>query len=143
MNDLDLTPRPRRSTLQGDAVRDVVLTSDRPLTAEEIHQQAALRHPGLGIATVYRVIQRLMGEGGVQQVTFPGEGQQYYEPRRRAGHHHFRCRHCDRAFCLGEVPVMWERIVPAGFLLEEHQVTLAGLCRDCRSQTTPAVTDRR
>lgn len=121
----------RRNTVQGETIREVISHSERPLTVEEIHGQAARKHQGLGIATVYRAVQRLAEEGVVQPVTFPGEGHQYFEPRGKQEHHHFLCRRCDRAFCVSGVPVMWDRIVPGGFQLQEHQVTLSGLCKDC------------
>ena len=119
--------------MQGETIRAVVTESERPLTIDEIHAQACQRHAGLGLATVYRAVQRLTEEGAVQSLSFPGEDHVYYEPHRRKEHDHFLCLQCDRAFCISGIPVMWERMVPRGFQYQDHQVTLTGLCKDCKT----------
>jgi Fur family ferric uptake transcriptional regulator len=129
----DQNIKKRRQTTQGDSIREVILKSERPLTVDEIHHLSAQKHPGLGIATVYRAVLRLIEEKVIQAVSFPGEGLQYYETCGTLEHHHFLCRKCDRAFCIDGIPLMWDRLVPGGFQLQNHQVTLAGLCKDCRA----------
>jgi len=86
--------------------------------------------PAIGLATVYRNIKQLMEAGEVQAVDLPGEATRY-ELSGRAHHHHFRCMSCNREFnvpgCLGDM----QRIVPEGFVVERHEMTMYGICSDC------------
>ena len=102
----------------------------RPLSAQELWKAARRRVSRLGMATVYRQIKRLIDQGWIVPVVLPGEPDRY-ELAELGHHHHFRCRMCRRVFdikgCLGD----WKRLAPPGFQLENHDVLLTGLCRDC------------
>ena len=63
----------RRNTQQRRQIRDVFERNDRPLAADEVLQLAQRKMAGLGIATVYRTIKALTGEGWLVSVEVPGE----------------------------------------------------------------------
>ncbi|MEL7073813.1 MAG: hypothetical protein AAGK34_07270, partial [Planctomycetota bacterium] len=46
-------------------------------------------------------------------------------------HHHFHCTVCDRMFdvdgCVGKLA----SLLPRGFTLEDHELTLRGRCKSC------------
>jgi Fur family ferric uptake transcriptional regulator len=46
-------------------------------------------------------------------------------------HHHFRCRRCDRVYEIDGCPPDLRALVPRGFRLEGHDLTLFGRCPDC------------
>lgn len=123
-------PVQRRRTRQRDAIRAVLETARRPLSIGEVLQLAQRAVPGLGIATVYRTVGALVEEGFLCQVEIGGEAPRY-EISGRGHHHHFRCRSCQRVFemdgCLPDV----QRLAPSGFLVEDHEILLFGLCQDC------------
>lgn len=98
----------------------------------EIHEEAGKEIPGLGIATVYRAIKALRGDGELVVVELPGE-EPRYEPDGRGHHHHFRCRTCDRIFDLGVCPVGIPSgtTLPGGYTVEGHSLTLYGRCSAC------------
>ncbi len=104
--------------------------SERPLGPQEVLALAAERVPGLGIATVYRSIRALVDDGWLQPVRFPGESPRY----ERAGkhhHHHFHCRACDGFFDVAGCPPDVTRLAPPGFVLEQHEIVLRGVCAAC------------
>jgi Fur family ferric uptake transcriptional regulator len=56
-----------------------------------------------------------------------------YELAGKGHHHHFHCRACNRTLALA-VPgcaLKEDAMVPDGFVVEEHQVFLFGICPSC------------
>ncbi|MCA9783144.1 MAG: transcriptional repressor [Calditrichaeota bacterium] len=120
----------QRKTSQRAAIEESLRTADRPLSLEELLEQARQQAPGLGIATVYRNLKRLVEEGAVIPVLLPDEPSRY-ELAGKGHHHHFRCRLCHRVFDIKACPGELGRLVPEGFRLEAHEILLFGLCRAC------------
>jgi Fur family transcriptional regulator, ferric uptake regulator len=119
-----------RDTRQRRAVRQVFETAERPLGPHEVLALAGEEVPGLGIATVYRAIRALVDQGWLQAVRFPGETPRY----ERAGkhhHHHFHCRRCDGVYDVAGCPPDVTRLAPPGFVLEQHEIVLRGVCSAC------------
>ena len=121
----------KRRTRQRDTIRAVIEAYDRPLSPTELYEAARKHQPQLGIATVYRAIRDLVKSGWLRTVEIPGLPARY-ERAGKPHHHHFLCRVCNAlwevAGCLRGV----EALTPAGFLTEGHEITLFGLCNDCR-----------
>jgi Fur family transcriptional regulator, ferric uptake regulator len=121
-----------RSTTQREAIWGVLDAAVGPLLPEEILTVARRRCRSLGLATVYRALQRLEDEGRAARVT-SGNGRVRFEVA-RGHHHHFECRDCERVYdvpgCLRS-PRSLERTLPAGFRLEAHDVRMQGVCADC------------
>jgi Fur family ferric uptake transcriptional regulator len=123
-------PVQRRRTRQRTAIRAVFEQARRPLSIAEVLEEAQRVVPGLGIATVYRTVGALVEEGSLSAVEIGGEAPRY-EVSGRGHHHHFRCRRCHRVFevegCLPEV----QKLAPEGFVVEDHEILLFGLCPQC------------
>jgi Fur family ferric uptake transcriptional regulator len=122
-----------RLTRQRTTILDALAAAHRPLLPQEVLEAAHATLPRLGIATVYRQLKQLVEEGALQVVRLPGENARY-EPARHAHHHHFQCRVCQRVFDVHACPGDLARLAPEGFTVEDHELTLYGLCRDCRQQ---------
>jgi Fur family ferric uptake transcriptional regulator len=119
-----------RRTVQRQAIRDAFERADRPLSPSEVLGSAQRRVPSLGLATIYRNLKALVGEGWLAEVALPGEPSRY-EIAGKHHHHHFRCRICDRVFEVDSCPPDLTRLTPRGFRLESHDITLHGRCADC------------
>lgn len=120
----------QRRTPQRDAIRDVFRGTDRPLGPEEVLERAREEVSTLGLATVYRNLNRLVSEGWLCEVALPGESTRY-EAASLPHHHHFLCRMCRRAFDVPDCPGPVEALAPEGFVAESHEVILYGLCPEC------------
>lgn len=121
-----------RKTRQHDAICDAIHGAGRPLLAREILAIAGHAVPQLSIATVYRNIKALLQAGRVRPVLFPGQNPRYEWDGHRPGHrHYFQCRGCERVFDLATCPGNLDALVPAGFVVEDHEILLFGRCRDC------------
>jgi Fur family ferric uptake transcriptional regulator len=119
-----------RNTVQRRAVQRALVEAGRPVGPAEIHAIARTDAPGLGIATVYRCIKRLLDEGTIVAVDLPGEAPRY-ELAGKEHHHHFRCNACERVYDLTGCPDRFDTLTPKGFQLTGHEVYLFGTCRDC------------
>ena len=123
-----------RNTRQRTAIRDAIAGAARPLLPQEVLDAAQSQVPGLGIATVYRNLKVMVDEGELQSVTLPGENVRF-ELVGHAHHHHFQCRLCQRVFDVHACPGDLQRLAPAGFTVDGHDLTLYGRCSDCTAAT--------
>ncbi len=129
-------PLGQRQTRQREAIGRVIEAATGPLTAREIHARAQEEMAGLGIATVYRTIKLLLEAREIKGVVLPS-GEPRYESAGRGHHDHFLCRSCEQVFDLG-CPLRMARgtSLPGGFVVEDHEVTLFGLCPGCTAGAT-------
>ena len=121
-----------RRTNQGQAVKKVVYDAAGPLRPNEILRLASLMVPTLGIATVYRQLRRLQDSGEVRAVDL-GINDVRYEPTNRGHHHHFLCSECEEAFDIHGCADGISEMVPPGFTVQGHEITLYGKCNGCRT----------
>ena len=120
----------KRMTRQRQAILDCFKKCSRPLSVEEILQDAAEAVPQLNLATVYRNLKLLVDEGIISPVDLPG-GNPRYECVGLKHHHHFLCEKCNRLFDVHGCPEGISGMVPQGFKLLGHTITLSGMCADC------------
>src|SRR5215472_1463204 len=129
-----------RATRQRAAIGAVIQAAQRPLTPHEVLQGARSAVRALGIATVYRNLNRLVADGTVRMITLPGESPRY-EKRVSPHHHHFQCTTCRRVYDIPGCPGNLRRMAPRGFRVEHHDVTLYGRCPDCGKRERRASDD--
>ncbi len=122
-----------RATRQRAAIREALELAARPLLPDELLLAARTLVPGLGIATVYRNLKLLVEEGELRAVALPGENLRY-EVAGHHHHHHFQCRRCQRVFDVHACPGDLAGLAPAGFVVQDHELTLYGLCSDCAAR---------
>ena len=120
-----------RATKQKQVITDVLAQAERPLTVPELLSLGQNLLPKLGVATVYREINRLCESGKLHTVTIPGDPPRYEMAHHH--HHHFKCTECDRVYELEGCSKGIESMVPKGFELQSHDITLYGLCSHCRA----------
>jgi Fur family ferric uptake transcriptional regulator len=106
-----------RKTEQRRAIQAAIENAEGPLTIPEILDRASEQVPGLGTATVYRNVKAAVEEGSLTPVDVPGEPTRY-----EAG------KVFDIEGCFAEL----NRLAPAEFLVEGHELTLYGHCPGCR-----------
>jgi Fur family ferric uptake transcriptional regulator len=102
-------------------------------SAQEIHDGL---HGGVGLASVYRVLDTLVEHGLVQRVDI-GDGVARFEPHRgeHEHHHHLVCQGCGKVEAFADASL--ERAIHAveeqsGYAVAAHDVVLRGACTDCR-----------
>jgi len=133
----------QRNTRQREALRRLISEAPGPLSVQELLAAAQHEQPTLGIATVYRTIKLLEEAKEVRSVVMPG-GDLRWEPTDRGHHHHFQCRACSKVIDFLGCPLhVHSDTLPAGFVVETHEVTLIGLCPDCSAPAAKKTGGRR
>jgi Fur family ferric uptake transcriptional regulator len=120
-----------RSTKQRAAIQDTLKKLGRPLLPQELLVEAQKVVPNLSLATIYRNIKALTSDGLVDVVSLPGQTDRY--EIRKDHHHHFHCNRCHQVLDIDACPGDLSKLMPAGYLLEKHEITLYGRCPDCSS----------
>jgi len=120
-----------KASPQREAVRQAFQDAGRPLSVDEAKLIAAKSQPSIGVATVYRAINQAVEEGVLQPVALPGDPGARYELAHLGHHHHFECVTCKKVFDLEGCPGGFKDLLPQGFTLERHDLTLYGQCDEC------------
>lgn len=120
----------QRITRQQLAIEGVFKETDRPLSPQEVLDQAREEVPCMGLATVYRALNRMVEEKILRAVELPGQSPRY-EPANLPHHHHFHCHQCGKVFDLEGCLLKEDIHLPGGFKLISHDITLSGICPDC------------
>jgi Fur family ferric uptake transcriptional regulator len=118
-----------RRTEQREAIVEALRGSDRAVTAQELHGQLS----GVGLATVYRNLQRLADEGDADTLR-RSNGELAFLLCGREHHHHLTCRSCGRVVQVHDCRLDdWARDVASGhgFSDVEHHAELVGVCAPC------------
>lgn len=105
----------------------------RHLTCGQIYAKALKRRPGIGLATVYRGLERLRELGLVSEVYAQGAGAATYEPS-GPRHAHFRCTRCGAIEDVDyAIPARTINAVAARhrFEIDAERVTFEGRCAAC------------
>lgn len=108
-------------------------------TAQEIHDLLRGDDRRVGIASVYRVLDQLVGLRLVTKIEF-GDGVSRFEAAQPGGHHHHHvvCTECGRVDPFEDRDL--ERAISGsgrrtGFEVTDHDVVLRGRCPDCAAAT--------
>ena len=118
------------------AVIDLLAEQNCCLSAQEIFDRLRADGRGVGIASVYRVLELLTAEGLAQRIDL-GASIARYEPVRSSGdhHHHLVCETCGKveAFEDSALEQAIHRLEETSeFAVAGHDVVLRGSCGDCR-----------
>jgi Fur family ferric uptake transcriptional regulator len=121
-----------RRTEQREAIVEALRASDRAVTAQELHGQL----DGVGLATVYRNLQRLADAGDADTLR-RDNGELAFLICGAGHHHHLSCRVCGRVERVRDCRLDdWASDVGAshGFSQVEHHAELVGVCAACASR---------
>jgi Fur family transcriptional regulator, ferric uptake regulator len=127
---LGTRPTPQRVTVLAE-----LMGERNDVTAQELHHRLHRRGAGLGLATVYRTLGLLAGEGVIDALSHkPGEI--CYRWCGDEHHHHLVCSRCHSVVELADCELApWlDRVSSAhGFVASGHRLEVTGLCSGCRS----------
>jgi Fur family transcriptional regulator, ferric uptake regulator len=120
----------KRKTSQRAALEMVFDKEDRPMGVDEILKTGRELVESLNQATVYRNLKVMVEKGVLLQVSHPILGT-LYERTGKGHHHHFHCRVCDRVFELPGCGLDSKKAAPTGYVTEDHEIFLFGVCPAC------------
>lgn len=117
-----------RATLSRLAVLEVLLRCERPLSHQEILQAI---EPELDRVTVYRVLDWLTDSGLAHRINAADRATRFSVSSALHCHVHFQCERCGHIFCLPQSTPVLSAPLPAGFVQNEIEVTIRGICASC------------
>lgn len=123
-----------RPTRQRRAVAEVLTTFEDFRSAQEIHGLLSRRGETVGLATVYRTLQRL-AEADEVDVLRTEEGEAVYRRCSPTHHHHLVCRSCGATVEVeGPAVERWTRAIADehGYGDISHTLEIFGTCARCR-----------
>ena len=123
-----------RPTKQRLAVADALASTEGFHSAQEIHELLGRRGESVGLATVYRTLQRLAEAGEVDMMRSE-DGEAIYRRCSDTHHHHLVCRACGRTVEVeGPAVERWTNAIAAehGFADVSHTLEIFGTCPSCR-----------
>jgi len=103
---------------------------------EQIYASARGKDPQLGVATVYRNINSLCGQGSVKRLEGLGDTVHYDD--NPAPHYHFICTECGKVIdipadiCPKRMLKLAEKA--AGCRIKSHDIVFRGICADCEKE---------
>ena len=122
-----------RPTKQRIAVAAAMASFDDFRSAQDIHELLSQRGDAVGLATVYRTLQRMV-EAGEVDLLRTEDGEAIYRRCSETHHHHLVCRSCGKTIEVeGPAVERWSRSIAAehGFSDVSHTLEIFGTCEAC------------
>ena len=124
----------KRSTRQRSEIIAALRSSQAFRTAQELHADLKRSGSSVGLTTVYRNLQALSVEGGVDAVVGPTGESMFRICATADHHHHLVCTNCRSSVEVdSEALEDWacSTAQKHGFTVVDHVAELFGLCRSC------------
>lgn len=122
-------------TQQRSSILEALSELDRPVSAQELFETASVKSPGLGLATVYRTLKRMVEIGEVRKIEVAGVPP-HYELKGGKHHHFFVCEQCLKMLVLYGCPQGIAKLIPPGFTMTSHELIIYGLCQSCAASSS-------
>ncbi|MDM4718946.1 transcriptional repressor [Micromonospora sp. WMMA1363] len=127
-------PNVTRNTRQRAEVLALLRQVEGFHTAQQLHRMLCDRGARVGLTTVYRTLQLLVGAGEIDSTRLPGGEQLFRRCSESRHHHHLVCRPCGRTVeVAGPAVERWADQVAAehGFTDVGHTLEIFGTCAGC------------
>ena len=126
-------------------VLNVLETSEiRHMTAEDVYKQLLQSEQEVGLATVYRILTQFETAGLVIRHNFEG-GRALYELHDGAHHDHMVCVQCGKVFEFVDRTIEQRQrnvAAKAGFVMEDHSLSLYGVCKGMKESGRCSMSNR-
>lgn len=123
-----------RLTAPRRALVEIIANSPCALGPLDLYDLARRQHPGIGLVTVYRTLEKLEELDLIQRVHLPDGCHRYL--RAMDGHQHILlCTLCGKVeFFEGDdlSPLFNKIAARSGYLIQEHWLQLFGVCASCQ-----------
>ena len=131
-----MTETVRRPTRQRAAVQALLVETGDFMSAQDLHARLRAQGQTVGLATVYRTLQAMAADGGVDMMRTPDGEAVYRQCSTDSHHHHLVCRSCGRTVEVeGPAVESWTDRISAdnGFSDVQHTLEILGTCASCRT----------
>jgi Fur family ferric uptake transcriptional regulator len=127
-----------RSTRQQSAILEALYEADEFKSAQEIYSLLAKKKLKVGLATVYRTLQKMAEKQDIDAIkSIDGETLYRHCGQNDGHHHHLICNKCGLTITVeGPAIENWTDKVAKenGFSEVSHKVDIFGVCKNCRKK---------
>lgn len=124
-----------RYTPQREEVLRAFLSTEKHLSADELHKILRKKNPAIGYTTVYRTMKLLEEAGLCNEIDF-GDGIARFEHKYEHGHHdHLICTKCGSyvEVMKPEIEKLQDKLAKENrFIPLKHRLQIFGICRKCK-----------
>lgn len=134
-----------RSTKPREYIIEILESTKEHLTAEDIYFHVHKVYPAIGLTTVYRTLELLVGMGVLIKIDF-GDGKSRYELTdefsSKHHHHHLICNNCNKIFDYSDFMEAEKEFLKKienalskkyNFSIHNHNIQFFGICQNCSS----------
>jgi Fur family peroxide stress response transcriptional regulator len=121
----------QRNTRQLEVIWEAIKDETSHPTADQIYVKVHRQLPNISLGTVYRNLQKLVGNGRLQVLTLGRS--QHFDPL-VVQHQHFICEECDQVYDVllaSRDKRVLTRLPDEGFRVTSHQLAFFGRCKLC------------
>ncbi len=134
-----------RMTIPRQAIIDLLSSTNKHLSAEDIYLAVHKKYPSIGLTTVYRTLELLEQMGVIHKFDF-GDGRNRYELAEnfnKTHHHHLVCTNCGKVIDYNDFAEEETQLVKKiesvlskryNFKITNHQIYFYGLCDKCSTE---------
>ena len=125
----------KRTTRQLEQVLAALQGDHTHPLAHEIYRRVHKKLPRVSLATIYRNLHSLVGEGKIRTLILDEQGARF-DPE-TSQHDHFVCERCGRVidlFLRRARPVDLSPLAKQGYIVTAHALTVHGLCQLCAAR---------
>jgi Fur family ferric uptake transcriptional regulator len=127
-----------RSTRQQGAILEALYGADEFKSAQEIYALLAKKKLKVGLATVYRTLQKMAEKQDIDAIkSIDGETLYRHCGQNDGHHHHLICNNCGLTITVeGPAIENWTDKVAKenGFSEVSHKVDIFGVCKNCKKK---------
>ncbi|WP_018247537.1 Fur family transcriptional regulator [Orenia marismortui] len=125
-----------RWTKQRKTILEVLLASNRPLSAQDIFTKIEAMNPKLRLSTVYRNLNSFQEVNIVRALNLKGKEKKFELIDEGHHHHHLLCIECDNIMPLSCPLKEFENKLKneTGYTILDHRMKIYGLCPKCKEK---------
>ncbi len=119
-----------KPSMQRTAVMDFLLNNRIHPTIDDIYSQLSPNMPTLSKTTVYNTLNLFLEKGAVQVLNIDEKNARYDVDT--SAHAHFICKKCGAVHDIFNLsPALFEKPQNTGFVIQNVEVSYAGICNVC------------
>ncbi|MCM8530894.1 MAG: transcriptional repressor [Lentisphaeraceae bacterium] len=121
----------QRKTEQREVIYDIISSAPGPLAVTDILRIANTNKQKTALSTIYRTIKLLLKYEKITIINLP-DGQPRYAIPSCEHRHYFYCKNCCVVLEVDHCCIHLHRDEIEGHVVESHEITISGICKDCR-----------
>lgn len=116
-------------------IMDLIHSSDKLLSAQDIYTMLKRNKYHINLSTVYRTLEKLIDSKLINKISLDNDNQAVYEYNKHEHHHLIICQKCNKVIAVYNCPIkdyQEELEAQTGFKVIGHKVEFYGYCEKCK-----------